>query len=245
MPELIEDEDIASLSLSNEQKAVVKPTRHYIDDNHLTGILSEWKGRYDAAIAAGQERPKLPEAVGEAIYDMAEALGKRYNFHSYSYLDEMKSDAILHCVKYIHNFNPAKKSNKKGKVSAFGYINMIIWRSFTHRIAEEKREQYLKYKSFELMGGMEAFHDEDMEMASGGSEDGDGGCISVGVLGADFLQKAREFEEKHGLDKAKSKTEKKVAFDGFMFDLGTTQVSEEVPEEVDLDLGEDMEIEFE
>jgi len=247
MPELIEDEDIANLKLTDEPKPVIKSPRHYIDDNHLTQILSEWKTRYDEAIAAGEERPKLPEAVGEAIYDMSEALGKRYNFQGYSYLDEMKSDAILHCVKYIHNFNPNKKSKKKGKVSAFGYINMIIWRSFTHRIDEEKREQYLKYKSFELMGGMDAFHDEDMDNVSGGSDDGDGGGMSVGVLGADFLQKAREFEEKYGLDKVKSKTEKKVAFDTFMFDLGDASASseEEIPEEVDLELGESLEIEFE
>jgi hypothetical protein len=240
MPELIEDDEVESLTLVEVEKPVVRAPRHYIDDEHLTGILSEWKKVFDADIAAGKERPKLPEAVGEAIFDMAEALGKRHNFSGYSYLDEMKSDAILHCVKYIHNFNPEKKSQKKGKVSAFGYINMIIWRSFTHRIDAEKREQYLKYKSFELMGGMDAFQDEDLESASGGS-DGDEGGLSVGVLGSDFITKAREYEEKNGLDSFRKPKEKKVAFDGFMFDIGSS--TEEVPEEVDLD--QDVEIEFE
>lgn len=242
MPELIEDDDIEGLSFEETEAKPIYSKRHYIDDEHLTGILSEWKKGFDEDIAAGRERPKLPEAVGEAIYDMAEALGKRHNFSGYSYLDEMKSDAILHCVKYIHNFNPAKKSQKKGKVSAFGYINMIIWRSFTHRIDYEKQQQYLKYKSFELMGGMEAFQDDDMESASGGG-DGDEGGLSIGVLGADFINKAREYEEKMGLDRPKEKV-KKVEFDSFMFDLSVTP-SEETPDEVDLSLGEDMEIEFE
>lgn len=239
MPEIIEDDEVENLSFSKDEQPVVKHARHYIDDAHLTGILSEWKQRFDADIAEGKERPKLPEAVGEAIYDMAEALGKRYNFQGYSYLDEMKSDAILHCVKYIHNFNPAKKSEKKGKVSAFGYINMIIWRSFTHRIDEEKREQYLKYKSFELMGGMEAFHDEDMGSASG--DDGDGGGMTVGVLGADFMQKSREYEEKHGLDKPNRSKEKKVEFDSFMFDLQDAFVK---PDDIEM-ADDDLEMEFE
>lgn len=213
MPQIIETEDIDNLSFTKDV-IHTKPKRHYIDDDNLTAILSEWKDRYDELIASGQPRPQLPEAVGEAIYDMAEAMGKRHNFANYSYLDEMKSDAILHCVKYIHNFNPKKKSEKKGKVSAFGYINMIIWRSFTHRIDAEKREQYLKYKSFQILGGMDAFKDEDMADISGD----DGESIDIGVLGQDFLSKISEYEQKYGLDK-QNKKDKKVEFDNFMFDL--------------------------
>jgi hypothetical protein len=245
MPEIIEDNELENLTFSTDETPVAPKSRHYIDDDHLTGILSAWKGEYDAAKAAGEPNPRLPEAVGEAILDMAESMGKRHNFSGYSYLDEMKSDAVIHCVKYIHNFNPAVKSEKKQKTSAFGYINMIIWRSFTNRIKGEKREQYLKYKSFELMGGMDAFRDDDMNEASGGSSD-DGGGMSVGLLGADFIQKAREYEQENGLNVIRSK-EKKVAFDNFMFDIPEqlAPLFEDVPEDIDLALGENLEIEFE
>ena len=236
MPEIIEDNEVENLSFAKDT-IEVKPKRHYIDDDNLTAILSEWKDRFDEQIAAGLPRPKLPEAVGEAIYDMSEAMGKRHNFSGYSYLDEMKSDAILHCVKYIHNFNPKKKSEKKGKVSAFGYINMIIWRSFTHRIDAEKREQYLKYKSFQLMGGMEAFQDEDMADVAG-----DGESIDIGVLGQDFMSKVAEYEEKYGLDKVNQRKDKTVVFDNFMFELTAPT---ETPADIDLELGEALTIDFE
>lgn len=243
MPELIDEEEIEGQTFSKFARIIVpRPSRHYIDDNHLTQIMSDWKKEYDKAKSEGRETPRLPEAVGEAIFDMSEAMGRRHNFSGYSYLDEMKNDAILHCVKYIHNFNPGKLSKKKGKVSAFGYINMIIWRSFSNRIKFEKKEQYLKYKSFELMGGMDAFQDDDLMVMSG--DDGDDG-MSIGVLGADFIQKAREYEEKY-LDKGVKK-EKTVQFDDFMFQLtesNDNESVEELPDDVDLSLGDDLNMEF-
>lgn len=226
MPELIEDSELDELSFS-PVVPVVNKSRHYVDDDNLTAILSVWKVEFDKNKAEGIERPPLPEAVGEAIVDMAESMGKRHNFSGYSYLDEMKSEAHIHCVKYIHNFNPTKKSEKKGKVSAFGYINMIIWRSFTHYIQLEKKQQYLKYKSFELMGGIDAFKDEDMNAASGG-EEGDSGN-SIGALGTDFIQKAREYEEANGLDGKGGKKVPTDKFDNFMFAL-------DMPNESEMDL---------
>lgn len=219
-----------------EQDQFIKDTtsnkhRFYIDDNHLTQILTEWKlSFWDENGVLKNERPRIPESVGQAIYDMAEQMGRRFNFANYTYLSEMKSDAILHCVKYIHNFNPTKKSEKKGKVSAFGYINMIVWRSFTHRIEFEKREQYLKYKSFELMGGMDAFQDEELSMETGD----DGSNVTMGMLGQEFMAKIAEYEDNHPII---GKKEKVVAFDSFMFDI----TSEPEPEDDE----DEMEMEFE
>jgi hypothetical protein len=229
MAELIEDTEIDGIKIINVETQ--DKSRHYIDDEALTAILSEWSVTRAAAIAAGQEATRLPDSVARSIMDMSDALGKRFNFSQYSYLDEMKSDAILHCVKYIHNFNPNKKSEKKGKVSAFGYINMIIWRSFTHRIVFEKREQYFKYKSFQLMGGAEAFKDEDMDLVSG--EDGESGS-SISALGADFLDKIAEYEERYMQDKIK-KDKKAVAFDNFMFAI----------EDASLEADDELVIDFE
>lgn len=220
MATIIEENEIETLTLTGKYHDPVNKSRHYIDDDELTKILTEWSLASKQSVLEGQARLPLPDYVAIAIMDMADAMGKRHNFANYSYIDDMKSEAILHCVKYIHNFNPTKKSDKKGKVSAFGYINMIIWRCFTHMIVEEKQEQYFKYKSFEIMGGMDAFQDDDMKEASGGNMSTDeGGSPNIGILGGDFMDKIAEYESKYGNGQTVRKERKGVEFDSFMFNL--------------------------
>jgi hypothetical protein len=52
----------------------------------------------------------------------------------------MVSDAVLNCITYIDNFDPAKSS------SPFGYLTQICWFSFVRIINKEKREKYTQYK---------------------------------------------------------------------------------------------------
>ena len=240
----MEDFEVTELEQEDQEKQdaqdqFIKDTQSrkqifYIDDNHLTQILTDWKlSFHDENGNLKEERPRIPEAVGLAFWDMAEQMGKRHNFSQYTYLSEMKSDGILNCVKYMHNFNPIKKSEKKGKPSAYGYINMIIWRSFTNRIKYEKQQQYLKYKSFELMGGMDAFQDEELSVESGD----DGANVTMGMLGSEFMQKIAEYERDNP-DIVKKK--KEVEFDSFMFDIADEE--EEGPEEYADEL-EEMDLE--
>ena len=49
----------------------------------------------------------------------------------------------------MHNYNPEKSTNP------FAYFTRIIWNAFIQRIKKEKKETYIKYKSYEnavLMG---------------------------------------------------------------------------------------------
>lgn len=114
-------------------------SRNYINNKDLFEALVKHIEAIKAAEAAGEEKPRVPNYIGEAIWKIADNLGKRGNFSGYSFLSEMKYDGIENCLKYLHNFNPEKSNNP------FAYFTRIIWFAFLRRIQEEKKQQYIKY----------------------------------------------------------------------------------------------------
>lgn len=173
--------------MSTEKKKAAKktPANHYIDNDRLNAELIAWKERYNEA--PEDDKPVLPEYVGYAILKIAEHRGHTHNFRNYSYLDDMISDGIQNCVRYIHNFDPIKAAaaSKSGKVNAFGYISRIIEWAFINRIKIEAKQAYIKYKSIEMYG---------IELDSDNAYDAE-------AVTADFLDRAYEYEEKMGLNK--------------------------------------------
>jgi len=120
--------------------------KHYIDN---TQFLSEMVAYRKAVRLAKKEdlpKPKLPNYVGSCFMKIAENLSHKPNFLSYSFRDEMISDAIENCVMYADNFNPTKSKNP------FAYFTQIVYYAFLRRIQKEKKQLYVKYKSTEYMG---------------------------------------------------------------------------------------------
>jgi hypothetical protein len=123
---------------------------HYINNNELLKALNDYKESLDLAKLEGKPNPKIPEYIGECIMRLVDNLAKRSNFRGYSFVDEMKSDAIENIIKYINNYNPSNE-----KQNPFGYFSITAWRAFVRRIATEKKELYLKYKSVEKFGSID------------------------------------------------------------------------------------------
>jgi hypothetical protein len=84
--------------------------------------------------------PPLPDTVGEGILQIVQGISQKANFCNYTYIDEMRSDAILNCISYIHNFNPEKSTN------LFAYLYQITTTAFIRRINLEKKHNYIKDK---------------------------------------------------------------------------------------------------
>jgi hypothetical protein len=55
----------------------------------------------------------------------------------------MISDGVENCICYIDNFDPLKSTNP------FAYFTQIIYYAFLRRILKEKKQLYIKHKSFE------------------------------------------------------------------------------------------------
>ena len=66
---------------------------------------------------------------------------KKPNFSGYTWKEDFYSDATYRVLKYLHNFNHTKTSEKTGQsVNAFSYISQIIHNSIVYIINTNNQE---------------------------------------------------------------------------------------------------------
>lgn len=81
------------------------------------------------------------ERFGEIILLMIKNILKKPNFSGYSWKEDFYSDATYRVLKYLHNFNHTKTSEKTGQsVNAFSYISQIIHNSIVYIINTNNQE---------------------------------------------------------------------------------------------------------
>lgn len=122
-----------------KNRAANVDAKEYIDNKKMTECVSEWI----KAISVLPDRktwPQMPNYLGECFIKIVNNYGNKVNFRNYSYLDDMKSDALLTCIKYAHNFNPEKSNN------AFAYFTQITHYCFLQVMSKEKHQQEIKMK---------------------------------------------------------------------------------------------------
>ena len=133
---------------------------HYVDNKSFYLALVEYKKKKIEAEALGKPMPRIPEYIGVCIFKIATRLASKGNFVNYSYKEEMISDGIENCINYLHNFDPDKSNNP------FAYFTRILFNAYVLRIQKEKKQLYIKYKSFEnavLVGGSQDLNSRDMK----------------------------------------------------------------------------------
>lgn len=116
---------------------------HYVDNKQLYACIIEYREKVLDAREKGLTRPIIPNYIGECILMIARRLSTKPNFVNYSYREEMISDGVENCICYIDNFDPLKSTNP------FAYFTQIIYYAFLRRILKEKKQLYIKHKSFE------------------------------------------------------------------------------------------------
>jgi hypothetical protein len=117
-------------------------TKNYVNNKQMFNVLKDYIERSKTAKESGTEAPKIPDYIGECIYQIANRLASKKNFSGYSYKEEMISDGIENSIMYLHNFNPEKSNNP------FAYFTQIIKFAFIRRIDKEKKQHYIKIKNY-------------------------------------------------------------------------------------------------
>lgn len=116
---------------------------HYVDNKKLYQAIVEYRQQIRTLEQEGKERPPIPRYIGDCMLMIANRLSLKPNFINYSYREEMISDGIENCICYFDNYDPDRYDNP------FAYFTQIIYFAFLRRIQKEKKQLYIKHKSFE------------------------------------------------------------------------------------------------
>jgi len=136
---------------------MARKKNNYVNNADFYAAMKQYKDQVDQAEAAGKPAPRIPNYIGECIYEIANRLSYKPNFINYPFREEMIGDGMENAIMAINNFNPDKSKNP------FAYFTQIIYFAFVRRIQKEKKQLYIKHKTAENT----ALFDE---VASGDSE---------------------------------------------------------------------------
>lgn len=117
--------------------------RRYINNIDFTNTLIDW-----IDINGGIQ--PIPDYVAACFMQIVTRYGSKMNFSGYTYLEDMRSEALEHCVKYANRFNKEKSRN------AFAYFTQVTHNAFIQFINKEKKQATMKFNM--VRDGMENSH---------------------------------------------------------------------------------------
>jgi DNA-directed RNA polymerase specialized sigma24 family protein len=89
------------------------------------------------------------EELGRMILLIATKYSDKGSFAGYSYKDDMICEAVLTCMKYMHNFDVTKKD-----ANPFAYFSKVTHNAFLNFISKQKKHSNIKdicYKNLDFL----------------------------------------------------------------------------------------------
>lgn len=117
--------------------------RNYVNNAEFLEAMITYKKAIREAEDSGEEAPRIPNYIGECLYQIANRLAYKPNFINYTYRDEMIADGLENAIMCVNNFDPEKSNNP------FAYFTQVIWYAFIRRIHKEKKQTYIRHKVLE------------------------------------------------------------------------------------------------
>lgn len=142
--------------------------RYYLDKAAMHAALAQYKEDCEKAAAEGKPQPTIPNYIGECFMGIAKGYAMKYNFRSYSFVNDMIGDAVMTCIKYIRSYDPGRRNESGTATSPLAYFTQCCHYAFLGRIALEAKQSKIKrsmimnadFDTFSLQGDDDAkdFH---------------------------------------------------------------------------------------
>ncbi len=117
--------------------------KNYVSNSDLLSEIIKYK-----------ETKIFSERLGQMLLDIANNYSTKGNFVGYTWREDMCSDAMMTCIKYLDNFNPEKSTN------AFAYVTQICCNSFKLYIKKQHEHSKIKdicYKLNDILKNEETY----------------------------------------------------------------------------------------
>jgi len=124
------------------------PFQHWkFDDNDELICVgkSHWKGPIDTGHFS-KDHGRITEELGKMYIKLAERYAQRSNWRGYTYIDEMRGQAILQLSQIGLQFDESKSENP------FAYYTAAVTNSFTRVLNLEKKSQNIRDDLLEEAG---------------------------------------------------------------------------------------------
>jgi len=130
------------------EKVNFPPFQHwkFDDEDQLVCVgKSHWKGKVDAG-SYSKEHGRITENLGRMFIKLSERYAQRSNWRGYTYVEEMKGQAILQLSQIGLQFDESKSENP------FAYYTAAVTNSFTRVLNLEKKNQNIRDDLLETAG---------------------------------------------------------------------------------------------
>jgi hypothetical protein len=132
----------------SHDKVNFPPYQHwkYDDQDELVCVgKSHWKGTLDKGHFS-KDHGRITENLGKMYIKLSERYAQRSNWRGYTYVDEMKGQAILQLSQIGLQFDESKSDNP------FAYYTAAVTNSFTRILNIEKKSQNIRDDLLEEAG---------------------------------------------------------------------------------------------
>lgn len=133
----------------HHSKCNFPPFKHYayVNDELKECVRSHWEGGFDNG-KFNTQHGKITNNLAKMYIKLCERYSMRSNWRGYTYVDEMRSHALLQLSQIGLQFNELKSQNP------FAYYTAAVTNSFTRVLNLEKRNQNIRDDLLQQNGQM-------------------------------------------------------------------------------------------
>lgn len=156
-----------AISQQNAIEAIAKVEKEWDDKINFLSTQPEKdkaEEEKEAALLKAKTKTYCTARLGEIVVLTVDRVATQTKFRHYTYLDDMKAEAIFQSIRGIIKFNLEKTNDAGQKSSSFSYLTQIITNAFKQILKKEKKNREIKDQAIEM--AMDAHSDVDVDFES-------------------------------------------------------------------------------